>query len=159
MVVKGGGGGGLCRPWLDAWSAREGTAVHVLYVQYINGSLGCTTVEISSFVINKSMHFFSDPPEGTALSVANTTALKGSVVTFNCTTDAFPSPHEYKLYHEGNLLETNSSAVFKIPITQGGMYSCTPNNTVGIGDSATVTLTLVGECVHNTSYMYMYIWM
>ena len=142
-------------PWLDAWSAREGTAVHV---QYINGSLQCTTVELSSFVINQSMHIFSDSPEGTTLSVANTTALKGSVVTFTCATDAFPSPHEYKLYREGSLLETNSSGVFKIPITQGGMYLCTPNNTVGIGDSATVTLTLVGECVHNTSYMYMYIW-
>ena len=88
-----------------------------------------------------------DPPENTNLTTtANTSAtLKNSNVTFACTSEGSPPPHEYRFYHKGNFLGSSSSGTFQTLVTQSGLYSCVPVNTVGVGENRSVTINVVGE--------------
>ena len=91
-----------------------------------------------------------DPPTRTSLrtSLSNTTVLKGTRVTFNCTTDAYPAA-SYMLYNNRRLLESNSSGIFSTNITEGGNYTCTAVNAAGTGQSAAIAIALVGEPPHD----------
>ena len=96
------------------------------------------------------IHFpiiYTDPPENTKLTTtANTSAtLKNSNVTFTCSSEGSPPPHEYRFYHKGNFLGNSSSGTFQTHVTQSGLYFCVPVNKVGVGENKSVTIKVVGE--------------
>ena len=93
--------------------------------------------------------FFVDQPTATALATApsNTTVLRGSTVSLNCSTDANPSAHVYQLYFNDILIGNSSSGVFNVTVAADGVYTCVPMNTVGTGRNATVRVTAVGKLV------------
>ena len=80
------------------------------------------------------------------LTKGNTSAVvQNRFVTFSCTSKASPPPHEYRFYHNDNLLGTNSSGTYKTQVSESGLYSCVPVNTVGFGVNNTVNITVVGK--------------
>ena len=80
------------------------------------------------------------------LTKGNTSAVvQNSFVTFSCTSKASPPPHEYRFYHNDNLLDTNSSGTYKTQVSGSGLYSCVPVNTVGFGVNDTISITVVGK--------------
>ena len=101
------------------------------------------------------MIFFtiSDPPENTNLTTtANTSAtLKNSNVTFTCTAEGSPPPHEYRFYHKGTFLGSSSSGTFQTQVTKSGLsvFSCVPLNKYlnesRVGENRSVTINVVGE--------------
>ena len=78
---------------------------------------------------------------------SNNTVLRGSTVSFTCSTDANPPANMYHFYFKGSLLESSSSGVFNRTVEDDGLFTCVPINAVGIGDNATVNFTVVGESV------------
>ena len=93
---------------------------------------------------------FVDRPSSSAITTipSNTTVLRGSNVSFTCTTDANPPASMYHFYFKGSLLGSNSSGVFNRTVEDDGLFTCVPINTVGTGDNATVKVTVVGESVN-----------
>ena len=101
---------------------------------------------------------FAVKPENTQLSVGslNTCAvLLGSTVTFNCSTSSYPSPHVYWFYHNQAFIGSNVSGFYNLKMSRSGVYSCLPVNRAGVGETATVNLTVVGkllDCTSNLSW-------
>lgn len=79
------------------------------------------------------------------LTPSNTTVLRGSTVSLNCTTDANPNAHVYQFYFNDTLIGNSSSGMFNVNVDADGVYSCVPINTVGPGQNATVSITAVGK--------------
>ena len=97
---------------------------------------------------------FAVKPENTQLSVGslNTSAvLLGSTVTFNCSTSSYPSPHVYWFYHNEVFIGSNVSGFYNLKMSRSGVYSCLPVNRAGVGETATVNLTVVGKLLYCTS--------
>ena len=89
-------------------------------------------------------------PENTKLSVdtLNTSAvLLGSTIVFNCSTWSFPPAHDFLFYHNQLYIGSNASSFYYLQISESGTYSCSPINNAGFGESATVSLTVVGRCI------------
>lgn len=88
-----------------------------------------------------------DSPSSTNLiTVPNkTTFLRGSNISLDCSTDASPDAHIYQFFLNYNLIGSSSSVVFKTTVMADGIFTCVPVNTVGTGDNATVSITVVGE--------------
>ena len=99
-----------------------------------------------SFVCSSTV----DRPSSSAITTipSNYTVLRGSNVSFTCTTDANPPANMYHFYFKGSLLESSSSGVFNRTVEDDGLFTCVPINTVGTGDNATVNVTVVGESVN-----------
>ena len=101
---------------------------------------------------------FAVKPENTQLSVGslNTSAvLLGSTVTFNCSTSSYPSPHVYWFYHNEVFIGSNVSGFYNLKMSGSGVYSCLPVNRAGVGETATVNLTVVGKlfyCISNLTW-------
>ena len=96
---------------------------------------------------------FAVKPENTQLSVGslNTSAvLLGSTVTFNCSTSSYPSPHVYWFYHNEVFIGSNVSGFYNLKMSRSGVYSCLPVNRAGVGETATVNLTVVGKLLYCT---------
>lgn len=93
------------------------------------------------------MYIFLDPPSYTGLTIVpeNTTALQGSTIPLNCRTDAKPDTLIYHFYFNGNLIGNSSSGVFNTTVKADGEYTCLPINTIGAGDKASLSITVVGE--------------
>ena len=95
------------------------------------------------------MHTFNitDGPFNTRLTTnpSNTTVLRGSAVSLNCSTDANPDAHVYQFYFNNGYIGNSSSGVFNVTVNQDGVYTCVPINKVGSGDNATVSITVNGE--------------
>ena len=93
------------------------------------------------------MFFSIDLPTSTVLGSVpeNTTLLRGSSVYLNCSTDANPTAHVYHFYSSGSRVGNSSSGVFNITVETDGVYTCVPVNTVGTGDNATISISVVGE--------------
>lgn len=89
----------------------------------------------------------SDPPESTSLNTsANVSAtIKNSSVTFMCTAEGNPAPHEYRFYHDNTYLGKSSSGNFQTKVTEGGLYFCVPFNKAGEGRKASVHINIAGE--------------
>ena len=85
-------------------------------------------------------------PENTNLTTAaNTSAvLLNSQVTFHCSADGSPPPHNYLLTLNGEVLASNSSGYFSIQITESGNYSCVPVNKAGNGEVDSIAIIVVG---------------
>ena len=81
------------------------------------------------------------------LDQTNTTLLRGSNLSLNCSTDANPEAHVYHFYFNDNLTGNNSSGILNVIVEADGVYTCVPINTVGAGDNATVSVTAVGEFI------------
>lgn len=73
--------------------------------------------------------------------------LRGSRVSFNCTTDANPAANIYHFYFNGIRIGSDPSGVFNHTVQGDGVYTCVPINTVGTRDNATVDVIVVGEYV------------
>ena len=90
----------------------------------------------------------ADPPTGTFLATvpSNTTVLQGSIMSFNCSTNANPPAHVYHFYLNQAPIGNSSTGVFSDTVEEDGVYTCVPINTVpGTGDNDTVSVTTVGE--------------
>ena len=90
----------------------------------------------------------TDRPSFSNLSVvpSNTTVLRGSNVSLNCSTDANPAAYLYQFYFNDSFFIGNSSSgVFNITVDTDGVYTCVPINEVGKRDNATVEITAVGK--------------
>ena len=88
-----------------------------------------------------------DAPSSTNLITVpnNTTLLRESNISLNCSTDANPDAHIYHFYLNESLIGNSSSGVFNTTVMEDGVYTCVPINTVGTGVNATVSITVVGE--------------
>ena len=87
---------------------------------------------------------------------SNTTVLRGSTVSLNCSTDANPDAHLYQFYFNNNHIGNSSSGLFDVDVDNDGVYTCVPINKVGTEHNATVSITAVGESVKSTcSYLYL----
>ena len=91
--------------------------------------------------------FFLDTPSGTSLTTVptNTTVLRGSTVSLNCSTDANPAVGVYQFYFNDTIIGNSSSGVLNITVIADGVYTCVPVNKVGAGHNATVRVTAVGK--------------
>ena len=79
------------------------------------------------------------------LSPSNTTVLRGSTVTLNCSTDANPHSHEFQFYFNDSYLGNSSSGLFNVSVNDDGVYSCVPINIGGLGHNASLTVKTVGK--------------
>ena len=92
-------------------------------------------------------YVFVDAPSSTNLITVpnNTTLLRGSGISLDCSTDANPDAHIYHFYLNDNLIGNSSSGVFNTTVMADGVYTCVPVNTVGTGDNDSVNITVVGK--------------
>ena len=88
-----------------------------------------------------------DAPSSTNLITVpnNTTVLRESNISLDCSTDANPDAHIYHFYLNDNLIGNSSSGAFNTTVMVDGVYTCVPINTVGTGDNDSVSITVVGE--------------
>ena len=71
--------------------------------------------------------------------------LWGSTVSLNCSTDANPAAYMYQFYFNDAIIGNHSSGLLNITVDADGVYTCVPINTVGTGNNATVSITIVGK--------------
>ena len=71
--------------------------------------------------------------------------LRGSTVSLNCSTDAYPDAHVYQFYFDNTYIGNSSSGVFTVTVDKDGIYTCVPINEAGTGDNETVDIKSVGE--------------
>lgn len=97
--------------------------------------------------LNTFCYIHVDAPSSTNLITVpnNTTLLRESNMSLNCNTDANPDAYIYHFYLNDNRIGNSSSGVFNTTVMADGVYACVPINTVGTGDNATVSITVVGE--------------
>ena len=79
-------------------------------------------------------------------SATDNKACRGDVISINCSADAVPSEISYQLLeNEVGILDT--SGRWDRPLTTAGMftYKCVPNNTLGTGENATITVSVNGK--------------
>ena len=77
----------------------------------------------------------------------NTTLLRGSNVSLNCSTDANPDAHMYQFYFNVAYIGNSSSGIFNVTVDADGVYTCVPINIVGTRHNASVSFTAVGKLV------------
>ena len=94
------------------------------------------------------LNLFSVKPENVQLetSAADNKACRGDVISINCSADALPSEISYQLF-ENDTAILDDSGTWSRQLTTAGVfnYECVPNNTLGTGDSASVTVTVNGK--------------
>ncbi|XP_078379817.1 hemicentin-1-like isoform X2 [Oculina patagonica] len=85
------------------------------------------------------------PPDNVQLttSAVDNKACQGGVISINCSADANPSVETYELL-ENDIVIFNTSGSWSKTFTTGGVfiYKCVANNSVGTGQSASVTVTV-----------------
>ena len=79
------------------------------------------------------------------MTPSNTTVLRGSTVTLNCSTDANPAAYVYQFYFNDSFISNSSSGLLNITVDTDGVYTCVPINKVGTGLNANVSITMVGK--------------
>ena len=96
--------------------------------------------------------YIADPATNTSITTtpSNTTVLRGSTVSLNCSTDANPDANVYQLYLKNDYIGNSSSGVFNVTVDKDGVYTCVPINEVGSGHNTTVSMTTVGESRNKT---------
>ena len=96
---------------------------------------------------NLLCNVFVDAPSSTNLITVpnNTTVLRESNISLDCSTDANPEARIYHFYLNDNLIGNSSSGVFNTTVMADGVYTCVPVNTIGTGDNHSVSITVVGE--------------
>ena len=79
------------------------------------------------------------------MTPSNTTVLRGSTVSLNCSTDANPAAHVYQFYFNDSFISNSSSGLLNITVDTDGVYTCVPINKVGTGHNANISITMVGK--------------
>jgi len=92
---------------------------------------------------------FLDKPENFQFAASEMKVCQGKVITFTCSADGNPAVHTYQLF-ENDVLVTdgsNSHGMWNRTMSTGGVfiYKCVANNSAGIGQSESVTVTVNGE--------------
>ena len=94
------------------------------------------------------MNLFSVKPDNVQLetSAADNKVCQDYVISINCSAEAVPSETSYQLL-ENDFAILDASGRWNRPLTTAGVfnYTCLPNNTLGTGDSASVTVTVNGK--------------
>ena len=94
------------------------------------------------------INLFSVKPDNVQLatSAADNKACRGDVISINCSAEAVPSKISYQLF-ENDIAILDASGRWSRTLTTAGMftYTCVPNNTLGTGENATVTVTVNGK--------------
>jgi len=67
-------------------------------------------------------------------------------MSLNCQTNASPEA-EYHFYFNGKSIGNSTSGVFNVTVVADGVYTCVPLNTVGTGNYATVSISVVGKLI------------
>ena len=71
------------------------------------------------------------------------------MINFTCSADGNPAVDTYRLFENNSLVTdgTNSHGMWNRTMSAGGVfiYKCVANNTVGSGQSESVTVTVNGE--------------
>ena len=81
-------------------------------------------------------------------SAVNDKACRGDVISINCSADAVPSVTAYQLFENDSLILDTSGMWSKTFTTEGKfVYKCVANNSLGTGESASVTVTVNGNFV------------
>ena len=98
-------------------------------------------------------YLLEDAPSDTNLITvpSNTTLLRESNISLDCSTEANHAAHIYHFYLNDNPIGNSSSGVFNTTVMVDGVYTCVPINTVGTGDNDSVSITVVGE-LHLTCF-------
>ena len=79
------------------------------------------------------------------MTPSNTTVLRGSTVSLNCSTDANPAAYVYQFYFNDSFISNSSSGLLNITVDTDGVYTCVPINKVGTGPNANISITMVGK--------------
>lgn len=91
----------------------------------------------------------SDKPENFQLAVSEVTVCEDKVIKFICSADGNPAIHNYQLFENDTLVSggSNSDGMWNRTVSVGGVfvYKCVASNTVGTGQSSTVTVTVNGK--------------
>ena len=94
------------------------------------------------------INLFSVKPDNVQLatSAADNKTCRGDVISINCSAEAVPSEMSYQLF-ENDIAILDASGRWSRTLTTAGMftYTCVPNNTLGTGENATVTVTVNGK--------------
>ena len=96
------------------------------------------------------MNLFSVKPENVQLetSAANNKACRDDVVSINCSADAVPSEISYQLFENDKAILDTSGMWTRNLTTEGTfIYKCMANNSLGTGESESVTVTVNGNFV------------
>jgi len=103
------------------------------------------------------MILFSVKPENVQLntSAVDNKACRGDVISINCSADAVPSEISYQLLENGTAI-LDDSGTWSQPLRTAGVfnYQCVPNNTLGTGDNASVTVTVNGKGIAKSDKIY-----
>ena len=85
-------------------------------------------------------------------SAADNKACRGDVISINCSADAVPSVTSYQLF-ENDIAILDMSGTWTRNFTTNGtfIYKCVANNSLGTGQSASVTVTVNGNFVSFSS--------
>ena len=96
------------------------------------------------------MNLFSVKPENVQLetSAANNKACRDDVVSINCSADAVLSEISYQLFENDKAILDTSGMWTRNLTTEGTfIYKCMANNSLGTGESESVTVTVNGNFV------------
>ena len=96
------------------------------------------------------MFFPSDVPGSVKLetSAADNKACRGDVISINCSADAIPTVSSYQLLENDTAILDTSGTWTRNFTTEGiFIYKCVANNSLGTGQSASVTVTVNGNFV------------
>lgn len=83
-------------------------------------------------------------PKDTQLTISSSKVKPGETLDITCTANSKPSP-EYKFYHGRKLIRWSSNGVLsldRVKTEDEGTYRCVPNNNLGEGPEAEVTVTV-----------------
>ena len=90
-----------------------------------------------------------DKPENFQFTASEKTVRKDDVINFICSADGNPAVHTYQLFENDTLVSggSNSDGIWNRTMSVGGVfvYKCVANNTVGTGQSSSVTVTVNGK--------------
>jgi len=79
-------------------------------------------------------------------SAVNDKACRGDVISINCSADAVPPVTPYQLFENDTLILDTPGMWTKTFTTEGKfIYKCVANNSLGTGESASVTVTVNGN--------------
>lgn len=92
----------------------------------------------------------ADKPFGTKLeaSVPDNVGVINTSMILRCSADANPPVTAYNIFHNGVLVSNSSTGILNITraLTEHeGSYVCIPYNAYGVGETASVNITFVGE--------------
>jgi len=81
-------------------------------------------------------------------SAADNKACRGDVISITCSAEAVPSVTSYQLF-ENDIAILDTSGMWNRSFTTEGIfiYKCVANNSLGTGESASVTVTVNGNFV------------